>query len=54
MEQQSLEATDFEKCREKTQKERFLDAIDRIIPWKELCEVIGETGSDPGLLWVVR
>ncbi len=38
--QQSLEATGFEKYRERTRKEQFLDEIEQIIPWKELCEVI--------------
>lgn len=40
MRQQSLEATGFEKYRKKTRKEQFLDEMERIIPWKELCEVI--------------
>ena len=40
MKQQSLEATGFEKYRKKTRKEQFLDEMDRIIPWGELCEVI--------------
>jgi IS5 family transposase len=38
--QQSLEATGLEKYREKTRKEQFLDEMEQIIPWKELCEVI--------------
>jgi len=40
MKQQSLEATGFEKYRKKTCKEQFLDEMEQIIPWKELCEVI--------------
>jgi IS5 family transposase len=40
MKQQSLEATGFEKYRKKTRKEQFLDEMEQIIPWKELCEVI--------------
>lgn len=39
MKQNSL--TDgFEKFRKKTRKERFLDDMETIIPWKELCEAI--------------
>ncbi len=40
MKQQSLEATGFEKYRKKTRKERFLEEMEQIIPWKELCDVI--------------
>lgn len=40
MKQQSLEVTGFEKYRKKTRKEQFLDEMDLIIPWKELCDVI--------------
>ncbi len=40
MKQQSLEATGFEKYRKKTRKEQFLDEMEQIIPWKELCQVI--------------
>jgi IS5 family transposase len=39
MKQKSL--TDgFEKYRKKTRKEQFLDDMEVIIPWKELCEAI--------------
>jgi len=30
----------FEKFRKKTHKDQFLDDMDIIIPWKELCEAI--------------
>jgi transposase, IS5 family len=40
MKQPSLEATGFKKYRKKTRKEQFLDEMEQIIPWKELCEVI--------------
>ena len=30
----------FEKFRKKTRKEQFLDDMETIIPWKELCEAI--------------
>ena len=40
MKQQSLEATGFEKFRKKTRKEQFLDEMEQIIPWKEMCQVI--------------
>ncbi len=40
MKQPSLEATGFEKYRKKARKEQFLDEMEQIIPWRELCEVI--------------
>lgn len=40
MKQQSLEAAGFEKYRKRTRKEQFLEEMEQIIPWKELCEVI--------------
>jgi IS5 family transposase len=40
MKQQSLEVTGFEKYRKKTRKEQFLEEMEQIIPWEELCEVI--------------
>ena len=40
MKQQSLEVSGFEKYRKKTRKEIFLNEMEQIIPWKELCEVI--------------
>jgi len=40
MKQQSLEATGFEKFRKKTRKEQFLDEMEQIIPWPEMCEAI--------------
>ena len=40
MRQQSFAAEDFEIYRKKTRKEKFLEEMDTIIPWKELSEVI--------------
>jgi len=40
MRQQSFAADDFEKYREKTRKEIFLEEMDQIIPWKALSKVI--------------
>jgi len=39
MKQTSL-TNSFEKFRKKTRKEQFLDDMETIIPWKELCEAI--------------
>lgn len=40
MRQQSLEASGFERFRKKTRKEIFLDKMDNLIPWAELCAAI--------------
>ena len=40
MKQQSLEAGSFEKYRKKTRKEQFLEEMEQIIPWKDLCKAI--------------
>ena len=40
MKQQSLEASGFEVYRKKTRKEIFLEEMEQIIPWTELCEAI--------------
>ena len=40
MRQQSLAATEFEKFRKTTRKEKFLGEMDQVIPWTELCAVI--------------
>jgi len=40
MKQQSLEAGSFEKYRKKTRKEQFLEEMEQIIPWPELCLAI--------------
>jgi len=40
MKQQSFETATFEKYRKKTRKETFLDEMEQIIPWQELCQVI--------------
>ena len=46
MKQNSL--TDgFEKFRKKTRKEQFLDDMETIIPWKELCEAISPHYPNP-------
>ncbi len=40
MKQQSLNANGFEKYRKKTRKEIFLEQMNHILPWTELCSVI--------------
>ena len=40
MRQTTLSDTGFDKYSKKTRKERFLDDMDKIIPWKELTEAI--------------
>ena len=40
MRQRSLAEEGFEKFRKPTRREQFLDEMDRIIPWRELCKVI--------------
>ena len=40
MRQMSLAEADFEKYRKPTRRELFLNDMDQIIPWKDLCEVI--------------
>ena len=40
MRQQTLASNGFEKYRKKTRKEQFLDEMNVVIPWKELCEAI--------------
>ncbi len=41
MKQQRLEANSFEKYRKKIRKEIFLEQMDVILPWAELCKAIG-------------
>jgi IS5 family transposase len=40
MRQDSFSEAGFEKYRKKTRKEQFLEDMDHIIPWKELCDAI--------------
>lgn len=40
MRQQSLEASGYEKFRKKTRKEQFLGEMEKVVPWREICEVI--------------
>ena len=40
MRQQTLAGSGFEKFRKKTRKERFLDDMEQIIPWQDLCVAI--------------
>lgn len=40
MNQASFEASGFERYRKKTRKEVFLDQMEQIVPWNELCEAI--------------
>lgn len=40
MRQQTFATSEFEKYRKPTRKEKFLNDMEQIIPWKELCNVI--------------
>lgn len=40
MRQKSFADSGFEKCPKKTRKKLFLDEMQAIIPWKELCDPI--------------
>ncbi len=40
MRQQTLADGSFEKFRKKTRKELFLDDMEQIIPWQDLCAAI--------------
>ena len=40
MRQNSFSGSGFEKYRKKTRKEQFLEEMETIIPWKDLCEAI--------------
>lgn len=40
MKQQSLEASGFEKYRKQTRKDVFLEKMNKILPWAELCQAI--------------
>ncbi|WP_027951002.1 IS5 family transposase [Haliea salexigens] len=40
MRQDSFSGSGFEKYRKKTRKEQFLEEMETIIPWKELCDAI--------------
>ena len=40
MRQQTFAEEGFERYRKAMRRERFLDEMDRLIPWRELCEVI--------------
>ncbi|HHJ20195.1 MAG TPA: IS5 family transposase [Gammaproteobacteria bacterium] len=40
MRQQTLADEGFEKFRKPTRREQFLEEMDRIVPWRDLCEVI--------------
>ena len=40
MRQQSFAAGDFERYRKPTRRERFLDEMERVVPWAELCALI--------------
>ena len=40
MSKQLTLGTGFEKYTKPTRREKFLDAMDRIVPWSELCVLI--------------
>ncbi len=47
MKQRSVDALGFQKYRKKTRKEQFLEEMETIIPWKELCEALELYCSNP-------
>ncbi len=40
MRQRTLADEGFEKFRKPSRREQFLDEMDQIIPWRDLCKVI--------------
>lgn len=40
MRHRTLAEDGFEKCRKPTRREQFLDEMNRVIPWRELCKLI--------------
>ena len=40
MRQKTFATVGFEKHRKRTRREQFLDDMDRVVPWNELCSVI--------------
>lgn len=40
MKQQTLAEGTFEAYRKKTRREEFLEQMERVVPWAELCGVI--------------
>jgi len=40
MKQQIFDVSSFEKYHKKTRKEQFLEEMEPIIPWQDLCKVI--------------
>jgi len=40
MRQQTLAEEGFEKYRKPTRREQFLNEMDQVIPWRDLCKVI--------------
>ena len=66
MRQQTLADGSFEKFRKKNRKELFLDDMEQIVPWQDLCGVIepyypkpegagrGPVGIERKLLYVLK
>ena len=62
MRQRTLVEEGFEKFRKPTRLEQFLEEMDQIIPWRDLCKVINPFYSKPkgagrrsvGLEWMLR
>jgi transposase, IS5 family len=40
MRQGTFAGEDFEKCRKKTRREKFLEEMDQVVPWKILCKIV--------------
>ncbi|MYH90174.1 MAG: IS5/IS1182 family transposase, partial [Gammaproteobacteria bacterium] len=47
MRQITLSGAGFDKYRKETRKERFLDNMEKIIPWKEPADALGPCYPNP-------
>ncbi|MEW8047177.1 MAG: hypothetical protein AB2810_14285 [Candidatus Thiodiazotropha endolucinida] len=47
MKQQILQVIGFEKHQKTTRKVQFLDEMEQIIPWEEICKVIAHNYLNP-------
>src|SRR5918999_3228813 len=47
MRQQTFAADDFEMYRKPTRRERFLAEMERVVPWRELCQLIDPIYPQP-------
>lgn len=47
MRQQTLAEAGFDKCRKPTKRERFLQEMDQVVPWTQLCALIEPVHPKP-------